>query len=95
MAAVRSRTPEQFRQIGKTSTLARRRVKGRHDSRSCLDQLAAAAQSYLIAFGHPVPEVIEMLATRPGPARIRQAVLLQRPVKAWLAVEKEILYEQV
>ena len=32
-------------------------------------------------------EVIEMLATRPGPLllEIRQAVLLQRPVKAWLA----------
>jgi len=51
-------------------------------------ELAAAAQSYLVAFGHPVPdEVIEMLATRPGPLllEIRQAVLLQRPVKAWLA----------
>jgi len=51
-------------------------------------ELAAAAQSYLMAFGHPVPdEVIEMLAKRPGPLllEIRQAVLLQRPVKAWLA----------
>ena len=51
-------------------------------------ELAAAAQSYLIAFGHPVPdEVIEMLVKRPGPLllEIRQAVSLQRPVKAWLA----------
>ncbi|MCM2312181.1 MAG: hypothetical protein NDI84_12340 [Steroidobacteraceae bacterium] len=50
--------------------------------------LASAARSYLSAFGHPVPdEVIEMFAARPGPLilEIRQAVTLQRPVKAWLA----------
>lgn len=50
--------------------------------------LAAAARSYLSAFGHPVPdEVLEMFVTRPGPLilEIRQAVTLQRPVKAWLA----------
>jgi len=51
-------------------------------------ELASAARSYLSAFGHPVPdEVIETFATRPGPLmlEIRQAVSLQRPVKAWLA----------
>jgi hypothetical protein len=50
--------------------------------------LSTAARSYLSAFGHPVPdEVIEMFASRPGPLllEIRQAVALQRPVKAWLA----------
>jgi len=50
--------------------------------------LAAAARSYLSAFGHPVPdEVLEMFVTRPGPLilEIRQAVTLQRPAKAWLA----------
>lgn len=50
--------------------------------------LAVEARSYLSAFGHPVPdEVLEMFATRPGPLimEIRQAVSLQRPVKAWLA----------
>lgn len=50
--------------------------------------LASAARSYLGAFGHPVPdEVLEMFAARPGPLilEIRQAVTLQRPVKAWLA----------
>jgi hypothetical protein len=50
--------------------------------------LAAAARSYLSAFGHPVPdEVLEMFAKRPGPLllEIRQAVSLQRPVKGWLA----------
>jgi hypothetical protein len=48
--------------------------------------LAVACRSYLSAFGHPVPdEVIEMFASRPGPLllEIRQAVSLQRPVKAW------------
>jgi hypothetical protein len=48
--------------------------------------VAAACRSYLSAFGHPVPdEVIEMFASRPGPLllEIRQAVSLQRPVKAW------------
>jgi hypothetical protein len=52
------------------------------------DELGAALQSYLKAFGHPVPnEVIEMCATRPGPLllEIRQAVVLGKPVKAWLA----------
>jgi|APFre7841882724_1041349.scaffolds.fasta_scaffold394137_1 hypothetical protein len=50
--------------------------------------LATAARSYLSAFGHPVPdEILETFATRPGPLllEIRQAVSLQRPVKAWLA----------
>ena len=50
--------------------------------------LAAAARSYLTAFGHPVPdEILEMYAGRPGPLilEIRQAVTLQRPVKAWLS----------
>ena len=48
--------------------------------------VATACKSYLTAFGHPVPdEVIEMFASRPGPLllEIRQAVSLQRPVKAW------------
>jgi hypothetical protein len=48
--------------------------------------VATACKSYLSAFGHPVPdEVIEMFASRPGPLllEIRQAVSLQRPVKAW------------
>jgi hypothetical protein len=52
------------------------------------DQLATATRSYLKAFGHPVPdEIIEMFASRDGPLllEIRQAVALQRPVKAWLA----------
>lgn len=51
-------------------------------------ELAAASRSYLNAFGHPVPDdILEMFATRPGPLllEIRQAVSLQRPVKAWLA----------
>lgn len=51
-------------------------------------ELSSAARSYLAAFGHPVPdEIIEMFAARPGPLllEIRQAVSLQRPVKAWLA----------
>jgi len=51
-------------------------------------ELAAATRAYLKAFGHPVPdEVIEMFAMRPGPLllEIRQAVVLQRPVRAWLA----------
>ncbi len=51
------------------------------------DELATATRSYLQAFGHPVPdEVIELLAMRPGPLllEIRQAIALQRPVKAWL-----------
>lgn len=51
-------------------------------------ELAEATRSYLAAFGHPVPdEIIEMYAARPGPLllEIRQAVALQRPVKAWLA----------
>jgi hypothetical protein len=50
--------------------------------------LATALRSYLQAFGHPVPdEVIEMYATRSGPLllEIRQALALQRPVKAWFA----------
>ena len=50
--------------------------------------LAAAARSYLSAFGHPVPdEVLEMYEKRLGPLllEIRQAVSLQRPVKGWLA----------
>jgi hypothetical protein len=49
--------------------------------------LTTALQAYLQAFGHPVPaEVIEMYATRSGPLllEIRQAIALQRPVKAWL-----------
>jgi len=49
--------------------------------------LATALQAYLQAFGHPVPaEVIEMYARRSGPLllEIRQAIALQRPVKAWL-----------
>jgi hypothetical protein len=52
------------------------------------DQLATATTSYLKAFGHPVPdEIIEMFASRDGPLllEIRQAIALQRPVKAWLA----------
>jgi len=50
-------------------------------------QLTAALQAYQLAFGHPVPaEVIEMYARRSGPLllEIRQAIALQRPVKAWL-----------
>jgi hypothetical protein len=50
-------------------------------------QLTTALQAYLQAFGHPVPdEVIEMYARRCGPLllEIRQAIALQRPVKAWL-----------
>ena len=49
--------------------------------------LATALRSYLQAFGHPVPaEVKEMYTTRSGPLllEIRQAIALQRPVKAWL-----------
>jgi hypothetical protein len=49
--------------------------------------LSTALRSYLQAFGHPVPaEVIEMYASRSGPLllEIRQAIALQRPVKAWL-----------
>ena len=49
-------------------------------------ELATAARSYLSAFGHPVPDdVLEMFASRPGPLllEIRQAVSLQRPVRAW------------
>ncbi len=52
------------------------------------DQLATAANSYLKAFGHPVPdEIIEMFASRDGPLllEIRQAIALERPIKAWLA----------
>ena len=52
------------------------------------DQLATATRSYLKAFGHPVPdEIIEMFASRDGPLvlEIRQAIAMQRPVKAWLA----------
>jgi hypothetical protein len=52
------------------------------------DQLAAATHSYLKTFGHPVPdEILEMFAWRDGPLllEIRQAIALQRPVKAWLA----------
>jgi hypothetical protein len=52
------------------------------------DEVATATRSYLKAFGHPVPdEIIEMFANRPGPLllEIRQAILLQQPVKAWLA----------
>jgi len=48
--------------------------------------LTTALQAYLQAFGHPVPaEVIEMYATRSGPLllEIRQAIALQRPIKAW------------
>jgi len=55
--------------------------------------LATAARSYLSAFGHPVPdEVLEMFVTRPGPLilEIRQAVTLQRPVKAWLAKSRSV-----
>jgi hypothetical protein len=55
------------------------------------NELATATRSYLQAFGHPVPdEVVEMYAMRPGPLllEIRQAVSLQRPVKAWLARSK-------
>jgi hypothetical protein len=50
--------------------------------------LAATARSYLSAFGHPVPdEIVDTFATRPGPLllEIRQAIALQRPVRAWLA----------
>ena len=49
--------------------------------------LTTALHAYLQAFGHPVPaEVIEMYARRSGPLllEIRQAIALQRPVKAWL-----------
>jgi hypothetical protein len=52
------------------------------------DQLATATRAYLKAFGHPVPdEILEMFASRDGPLllEIRQAIALQRPVKAWLA----------
>ena len=52
------------------------------------DQLATATHAYLKAFGHPVPdEIIEMFASRDGPLllEIRQAIALQRPIKAWLA----------
>jgi hypothetical protein len=52
------------------------------------DQLATAANSYLKTFGHPVPdEIIEMFASRDGPLllEIRQAIALERPIKAWLA----------
>ena len=55
--------------------------------------LATAARSYLSAFGHPAPdEVLEMFVTRPGPLilEIRQAVTLQRPVKAWLAKSRSV-----
>ncbi len=51
------------------------------------EQLATATRSYLLAFGHPVPdEIIERYATRAGPLllEIRQAIALQRPVKSWL-----------
>jgi hypothetical protein len=54
-------------------------------------ELAIAARSYLTAFAHPVPDgIIEMFAARPGPLllEIRQAVSLQRPVKAWLAMSR-------
>jgi hypothetical protein len=50
------------------------------------ETLATAMRSYLQSFGHPVPdEVVEMFAARPGPLlmEIRQAIALQRPVKAW------------
>jgi hypothetical protein len=50
--------------------------------------LAAAARSYLSAFGHLVPDdILATFASRPGPLllEIRQAVALQRPVRAWLA----------
>lgn len=50
--------------------------------------LSTALDAYLQTFGHPVPaEVIEMYATRSGPLllEIRQALALERPVKAWLA----------
>jgi hypothetical protein len=53
--------------------------------------LATALQAYLQAFGHPVPaEVVEMYARRSGPLllEIRQAIALQRPVKAWLERSK-------
>lgn len=49
--------------------------------------LTTALDTYLRTFGHPVPaEVIEMYARRSGPLllEIRQALALQRPVKAWL-----------
>ncbi len=52
------------------------------------DQLATAVNSYLKTFGHPVPdEIIEMFASRDGPLllEIRQAIALERPIKAWLA----------
>jgi hypothetical protein len=53
--------------------------------------LTAALDAYLQAFGHPVPaEVIEMYSRRSGPLllEIRQALALQRPVKAWLTRSK-------
>ena len=52
------------------------------------DPLAAAAADYRREMGHAVPpEVLQMFALRPGPliVEIRQAVALNRPVKAWLA----------
>jgi len=68
--------------------LSRKRVKlGAVIAIQVSDELASATRAYLQAFGHPVPdEVIEMFAARPGPLllEIRQAVSLQRPVKAWL-----------
>lgn len=57
------------------------------------DQLATATRSYLKTFGHPVPdEILEMFAWRDGPLllEIRQAIELQRPVKAWLARSRMI-----
>jgi len=53
--------------------------------------LAAAARSYLDAFGHPVPDaVLERAATRPGPLllEVRQAIALQRPIKSWLEMAR-------
>ncbi len=52
------------------------------------DPLSVAAADYRREMGHVVPaEVLQMFAMRPGPliVEIRQAIALNRPVKAWLA----------
>ena len=55
------------------------------------DDLTRALITYQDAFGHAVPdEVVEMFATRSGPLmlEIRQAIALQKPVRAWSARSK-------
>lgn len=55
------------------------------------EQLAGELHAYHLAFGHFVPvEVVQQFAGRPGPLvmEIRQAVALQRPVRAWLERSK-------